>query len=390
MKILLAPDSYKGSLTAVQVANALEEGIKRFLPDSEVVKVPMADGGEGTVEALVTATGGRIVPCRVTGPLGGPVDAFFGILGDGCTGVLEMAAASGLPLVPVEKRNPMVTTTYGTGELMVRAIEYGCRKLIIGIGGSATNDGGMGMAQALGVRFLDSDGRELGYGGGQLLQLHRIDAGNQYPGISQVDIQVACDVNNLLCGPKGAAAVYGPQKGATEDMVTRLDRGLARLAEVIVRDMGKDILELPGAGAAGGLGGGLVAFAGAVLRSGVEIVMEAVKLEQLVRDTDLVITGEGRTDAQTAYGKAPVGVARVAKKYEKPVICISGSLGAGAERVYKYGIDALASILVEPMTVEEAMARGKELLVKAGDGIARLIMAGVAINKRCVEKTGAN
>jgi glycerate kinase len=372
MKIIVAPDSFKGSLSAVEAANAVEKGIMNAAGDARVSKVPMADGGEGTVEALLASAGGNIEHVEVIGPLGEPVNSFYGILGDGRTGVVEMAAASGLPLVPAEKRNPMNTTSYGTGELIKKAVESGCTRIIAGIGGSATNDGGMGMLQALGVKFLDSSGRVLGYGAKELAKIHAIDCSGLYDGLRKVEIIVACDVTNPLCGPNGASYVFGPQKGATPEMAEQLDRGLENYAEKIHRFLGKDIRDLPGAGAAGGMGGGMVAFLGAVLKPGILIMTEAAGLEEKIRDADLVITGEGRTDFQTAYGKVPVGISRLAKKYGVPVICLSGGLGQGTEALYQEGITGLFSIADGPMSLEEAMKNTNGLLAKAAENLIRL------------------
>ena len=376
MKIVIAPDSFKGSLTALEAANAIEEGLKRFFPEAEIIKVPMADGGEGTVQSLVDATGGRIVKRIVTGPLGDKVEAQFGILGDGRTAVIEMASASGLPLVPPDKRNPMVTTTYGTGELIKAALDMGCRKFIIGIGGSATNDGGGGMAQALGVKLLDEEGNDIPFGGGGLLKLDRIDISTLDPRIAESEIVVACDVDNPLTGPRGAARVYSPQKGATPDMVEILDKALEHFAEVVKRDLGRDIKDVPGAGAAGGLGAGLMAFLNARLQLGVDIVIEATGLEGKVKGADLVITGEGGIDSQTIYGKTPIGVAKVAKKFGIPVLAVAGGISDDASVVYEHGIDGLMSIIPRPMTLDEAMAQGKKLLSDAAERIARLIAVG--------------
>lgn len=373
MKILIAPDSFKGSLTAGEAAAALERGLLRANPGFEIVKCPMADGGEGTVCSLIDAMGGRLVQRQVTGPLGEPVAAYFGIPGDGRTAVIEMAAASGLPLVPVKRRNPMVTTTYGTGELIRMALDEGCRNLIIGIGGSATNDGGVGMAQALGGSFRKADGQEIRAGGKHLHSIETIDLSGLDPRLKETQIQAACDVDNPLYGERGAAYVYGPQKGATPEMVRQLDQGLRRLAEVIHARLGIDVNAIPGAGAAGGLGAGLVAFLGASLRPGVEIVTEAVGLAERLQGVDLVITGEGRIDSQTAYGKTPVGVARAAKRQGIPVIAVAGSLGPGAEGVYQEGIDALFSLLTAPMTLEAAMERTADLLEQLGENIGRLV-----------------
>lgn len=381
MKIVIAPDSFKGSLTALEAANAIEEGLKRVFPGSEILKVPMADGGEGTVQSLVDATGGRIVKKLVTGPLGEKVEAQFGVLGDGRTAVIEMAAASGLPLVPPEKRNPMLTTTYGTGELIKAALEMGCRRFIIGIGGSATNDGGAGMAQALGAKLLDEEDSDIPFGGGGLLKLERIDISTLDPRIAESEIVVACDVDNPLTGPRGAARVYSPQKGATPEMVEILDRALERFARIVKRDLGKDIKDVPGAGAAGGLGAGLMAFLNARLQLGVDIVIEATELEEKVKGADLVITGEGGIDSQTVYGKTPIGVAKVAKKFDIPVIAIAGGISDDASVVYEHGIDALMSIIPRPMSLDEAMAQGAKLLADAAERVARSLVLGFKLNR---------
>ncbi|HLO65705.1 MAG TPA: glycerate kinase [Holophaga sp.] len=379
MRIVVAPDSYKGSISALGVARAMERGILAVFPDAEVLKVPIADGGEGTVEALVTATGGVLRTDSVTGPLGEPVEAGWGVLGDGATAVIEMAAASGLPLVPRDRRDPRVTTTRGTGELLRLALDRGLRRFVVGIGGSATNDGGTGFARALGARFLDRDGRDLPEGGGALASLDRIDLSGLDPRLAEASILVACDVDNPLCGPRGASAVYGPQKGATPEMVEALDGALSVLARVAARDTGRDVALRPGAGAAGGLGAGLMWFTPASLRPGVEIVLEATGFEALVRDAALVITGEGRTDAQTAMGKAPVGVAAVARAHGVPVVCLSGGLGDGAGEVLAKGIGALASIVPGPMALEDCVAQGGSLLEAAAERVCRLIRIGMGL-----------
>jgi glycerate kinase len=373
MRFVIAPDSFKGSASAREVAQAIAEGLKAALPDAVCDLVPMADGGEGTVDALVAATGGRIVSVRVTGPLGEPVDSFFGILGDGETAVIEMAAAAGLHLVPPEKRNPMVTTTYGVGELMRAALDAGCRRLIIGIGGSATNDGGAGMAQALGVRLLDEQGNEIGFGGGALERLARLDLSDFDRRVWDAEILVACDVTNPLTGPNGASAVYGPQKGATPEMVRQLDANLRHYAAVLQRDLGVEVETVAGAGAAGGLGAGLLAFCRAQLRRGVELVIHAVRLPERVQKADLVITGEGCLDFQTGFGKVPHGVAQVAKRYGKSVIALVGQLGEGAERCRQWGIDACFPILSKPMSEQEAMANAIPLLRRAAEELGWLL-----------------
>lgn len=372
MKIVIAPDSFKGCLTALEVADAIEKGIRRVMPEAQIVKVPMADGGEGTVQALVDATGGQIIAQNVCDPLGNQIEANFGILGDGKTAVIEMAAASGLPLVPMDKRNPMITTTYGTGELIRAALDRGCGKLIVGIGGSATVDGGAGMAQALGVRLLDNGGHDIPRGGGGLEHLDHIDISQLDSRIAKTDTMVACDVDNPLVGPRGGPAVYGPQKGAIPEMVRKLDEYLDRYAHIIKRDLGVDVKEVPGAGAAGGLGAGLMAFLNAQLRSGVSIVIEASGLEKCLQGADIVITGEGRIDRQTIYGKTPIGVARAAKKFGLPVIGIAGGIDDGASVVYENGIDALMSIISQPMSLETAIEHARELLADAAERAIRL------------------
>jgi glycerate kinase len=341
--------------------------------------VPIADGGEGTVEALVAATGGRLEHAAVKGPLGEPVRAAWGVLGDGQTAVIEMAAASGLPLIPRDRRDPRVATTFGTGELVRAALDAGLTRIIVGIGGSATNDGGTGMARALGVRFLDAAGVELPAGGAALARLHRIDLSGLDSRLATLDLLVACDVDNPLTGPRGASAVYGPQKGATPEVVRELDLALSRFAEVAKEATGRDVAERPGAGAAGGLGAGLLYFTPARLRPGVAIVLEAVGFAALVQGAALVITGEGRTDFQTAMGKAPVGLAAVAKAHGVPVVCLAGGLGKGADDVLLKGIDALASVPPQPMSLEEAMARGPELIEAATARVCRLLRLGAVL-----------
>ncbi|WLT30544.1 glycerate kinase [Geothrix sp. PMB-07] len=377
MRIIVAPDSFKGSVSALGVAEAMERGILAVFADAEVVKVPIADGGEGTVEALVAATGGRLMHTEVRGPLGEPVRAHWGISGDGTTAFIEMASASGLPLVPKESRDPRITSTYGTGQLMKAAMDAGLARLVVGIGGSATNDGGTGMARALGARFLDAEGRDLPEGGAALARLARIDVSGLDPRLQEASILVACDVDNPLCGPRGASAVYGPQKGATPEMVAELDAALAVFARVAAAATYREVALRPGAGAAGGLGAGLLFFTAAKLRPGVSIVLETTGFDALLQAADLVMTGEGRTDAQTAMGKAPVGVAEVAKHYGVPVICLSGGLGDGADEVLAQGIDALASVVPRPMALEACMAQGSALVEAAASRVCRLLKVGM-------------
>ncbi|EGA64746.1 glycerate kinase [Vibrio brasiliensis] len=346
MKVVIAPDSYKESLTAMEVATAIESGFKEIMPDAEYIKLPMADGGEGTVQSLVDATGGDIVTVEVTGPLGQPVEGFYGLLGDGSTAVIEMAAASGLHLVEPNERNPLLTTTYGTGELIKAALDRGVDHIIIGIGGSSTNDGGVGMAQALGAKLVDANGVDLPFGGGALADLVSIDLSGLDSRLETVQLEVACDVDNPLCGPKGASHIFGPQKGATPEMVTELDANLAHYAEVIRQTNGKEVINQAGAGAAGGLGAALLGLFDATLRPGISIVMDAVNLAEVVKDADLVITGEGRIDSQTIHGKTPIGVARTAKLYNLPVIGIAGSTAQDCRVVHDHGLDAVYSVVL--------------------------------------------
>jgi glycerate kinase len=363
--VVVAPDSFKGSLSAIQAAAAMERGVLTAWPDARVVKVPIADGGEGTVEALVEATSGRFETRTVRGPLGRPVDARWGVLGDGMTAVVEMAAASGLTLVPVGRRDPRVASTFGTGQLIRAALDAGFRHVVVGIGGSATNDGGSGMAKALGVRFLDGRGEPLPEGGAALSRVASIDLSGVDPRLAETEILVACDVDNPLTGPRGASAVYGPQKGATPAVVQELDLALERFAQVACAATGRDVSRYPGAGAAGGLGAGLLFFTPARLVPGVDLVLDSARFDDVVRGASLVVTGEGRTDQQTAMGKAPVGVARVAQRHGVPVLLVSGSLGPGAEEVLALGISRIVAAAPPGMPVEEAMARAAELLEAA-------------------------
>ncbi len=372
MKILVASDSFKGSLSSIRVGEAVTEGIQRVFPEASIRTIPIADGGEGTVEALVTASGGRYLQKIVSSPLGEPIEAVMGMLPDD-TAVIEMAAASGLPLVPQNKRNPLITSTRGTGELIKAALDEGAKKILIGIGGSATNDGGAGLAQALGVKLLDSSGNELPPGGASLADLAIVDMSNIDTRLNDVLITVICDVDNPLCGPRGASAVYGPQKGATPDMVRYLDDCLKHFAQVIQGQLGMDIVNIPGAGAAGGLGGGLLAFTRAQLKSGTEAVLDTIRFDDLLEDYDLIITGEGRIDAQSAYGKVPKGVGTRAKKHGKPVIAIVGSVGEGAEVMHEHGINAIVPIVNRPMTLEEAVADAYELIVQTSERVSRVL-----------------
>lgn len=372
MKIVIAPDSYKESLSAMDVAIAIEQGFKQILPDAEYIKLPMADGGEGTVQSLVDATDGDIIEHTVTGPLGEKVTGFYGLLGGGKTAIIEMAAASGLHLVEPAKRNPLITTTLGTGELINAVLDKGVEHIIVGIGGSATNDGGLGMAQALGIRLLDKAGEPLGFGGGELAKLHTIDMSSLDPRLAQVRLEVACDVDNPLCGPKGASQVFAPQKGATPEMVEQLDSNLAHYAAIIYAQLGQDVLDRAGAGAAGGLGAALIGLLNAELRPGIDIVMDAVNLTDVVADADLVITGEGRIDSQTIHGKTPIGVARAAKKHFVPVIAISGCLSQDCAVVHEHGIDAVFAVVNRAVDLPTAMTEAAENIELTARNVAAM------------------
>ena len=376
MKIVIAPDSYKESLSASEVAQAIEKGFREIFPDAQYVSLPVADGGEGTVEAMIAATQGKEHFAWVTGPLGERVKACWGVSGDGVTAFIEMAAASGLGLVPPDKRNPLITTSRGTGELILQALEHGAERIIIGIGGSATNDGGAGMMQALGARLCDAEGQEIGHGGGSLSRLSRIDLSAIDPRLRDRMIHVACDVTNPLVGERGASRIFGPQKGATEAMIVELDRNLAHYADVIKASLQVDVKSIPGAGAAGGMGAALYAFCGAQLRPGIEIVTDALQLAERVADADLVITGEGRIDSQTIHGKVPVGVARVAKRFNVPVIGIAGSLTADVGVVHQHGLDAVFSVLYTICTLDEALANAAANLRMTARNVAAVLQMG--------------
>ena len=378
MRILIAPQALKGSLTAGETAHAIATGVQAATPDATVTELPIADGGEGTVEAMVAATDGKIIPVRVTGPLGEPVDAFFGMLGGSLQGtaVIEMAAASGLPLVPLERRDPRITTTRGTGELIRHALDLGCRRLLIGIGGSATNDGGAGMVQALGAHLLDEQGQELPPGGAALAQLAHIVYDTLDPRLHNMAVQVACDVDNPLCGPHGASAIYGPQKGATPAMVSELDNALRHYATIVKRDLGVDVLDLPGAGAAGGLGAGLVAFLNAELLPGSMMVLDALHFDTYLATADLLITAEGHLDIQTLHGKSVGTVASAAKARGVPVIVIVGGVDHDEQALYDLGITAIVPLPTHPMTLTEAMTSASSLVSRAAERTLRLIAIG--------------
>ena len=376
MKVVIAPQSFKGSISALDAAKAMEEGVRRVLPDIETVLVPVADGGDGTLETLVEATNGEIRSATVTGPIGKPVKAEWGALGDGETAMIEMARTSGLALLSLDERDPLRATTYGLGEVIREALDAGFRSFIVGIGGSATNDAGAGMAQALGVQLLDEAGNDLSPGGAALADLHRIDVSGLDDRAIEAQFSVACDVSNPLTGPEGASAVYGPQKGATPEIVAQLDVALKNFARVVERDIGTSINDVPGSGAAGGLGGGMMAFLDGSLRAGVDIVLDQVGLDEKLAGADLVITGEGQTDFQTVYNKAPIGVAWRARERGIPVVAVSGSLGQGFKDVHVEGIDAVASIVCAPMSLEEASTRAGELIAEAVAEAMRFIKVG--------------
>lgn len=376
MNILIAPDSFKESLSALQVAQAIAAGLREVLPEARCRLLPMADGGEGTVQALVDATGGTLRAVTVTGPTGRRIDARYGLAADRGLAVIEMAAASGLEGVPPAERDPRTATSFGTGELIADALDAGARRFVIGLGGSATNDGGAGMLQALGVRFVDADGHDLAPGGAALARLHRIDVGGLDARIAQCRIDVACDVTNPLLGPQGASAVFGPQKGATPAMVDELDGCLQRLAEVLHRDLGQDVADVPGTGAAGGMGAALLAVLGARLRPGSEVVADALGLDAAVREADLVITGEGRTDGQTIRGKAPIGVARAAARHGVPVIGLSGALTPESSAVHDHGIAAVFSAVRSVCTMEEALRDAAANLQATARNIAMALRLG--------------
>jgi glycerate kinase len=380
MRIILAPQALKGSLDAAAVGAAMAEGVCIALPDAEVMIIPVADGGEGTVRSLVAATGGQLLHTRVTGPLGEQVEAEWGLLGadsaesDEKTTVIEMAAAAGLPLVPLERRDPRITTTYGVGELLRAALDAGCTRILIGIGGSATNDGGAGMARALGARLLDADGNEPPPGGAALAGLARIDVSGLDARLTQTAVGIASDVTNPLTGPEGASAVYGPQKGATPEMVSELDAALAHYADILRRDLGADVANIPGAGAAGGLGAGLLAFARAELVPGARLVFEALHFDERVAGADLIFTAEGRLDAQTAYGKAVGAVAAAGQRQGVPVVALAGAVAMDDAALRALGLSAALPLADGPLTLEESMARAADLTRDATLRALRLIL----------------
>jgi glycerate kinase len=372
MKIVIAPDSFKGSLTALQAAEAMQEGIRRVDKSIETILVPIADGGEGTVQSLLNVSGGSIIELTVNDPLCRKIKSFYGITGDGKTAVIEMAAASGLTLLTPEERNPLHTSTYGFGELIRDALSRGCTDFILGLGGSATNDAGCGMASALGIRFLDIQGNLTGTTGGELSEIVSIDISHMDPRIRKAKFTAACDVVNPLCGKSGAAAVYARQKGADDGDILVLDNNLSHFADVVRDQLGSDIRDIPGAGAAGGLGGGVMAFLNAELESGFEIINRQTNLSSLMKDADLVMTGEGRIDDQTALGKAPFGVAQIASRMGIPVIAIAGILGENYQSLFKKGFDEIYSIICKPISVTEAMTNAYELVAATAENAIKL------------------
>jgi glycerate 2-kinase len=373
MRIVIAPDSFKECLSATQVAFAISEGIKRIVPDAEINCIPVADGGEGTVDALVTATLGRIVPTSSVDALNRPIQSFYGILGDGKTAVIEMAAASGLELIAPEERNPIVSSTFGTGLLLKAAMEADFTELILGIGGSATNDGGAGMAQALGFKLLDKNDKQIGPGGGSLGELQKIDSSNIHPLLRKVKITIASDVQNPLLGLSGATHIYGPQKGATPEMIEILEKNMAHFARVLTQEFGVDYSNLPGAGAAGGLGAGLMAFCKAELIPGFTLISKLTNLEEKIKNASLVFTAEGKIDQQTAFGKTISGVAQLGKKYQVPVIALAGSVEDGLENLYKQGLTSAFAIANRPMSLEESKANADQFIAATSEQVIRLI-----------------
>ena len=377
MKFVAAPNPFKGTLGAPEAAVAMARGIRQVFPEAQVVEVPVADGGEGTVEALVAAHRGELASLRVEGPLGDPVEAAFGLIEGGRTAVVELAASSGLPLLEPGRRDPRRTSTFGFGELLQEARSRGARRIIAGIGGSATNDGGAGMAQALGYRLLDEEERDLPRGGAALLRLARIDASGVDSAWKQVEVQVACDVTNPLTGPEGATRVYGPQKGATEEMMDELDRALGRLASIVEKDLGVAVADIPGAGAAGGAGAGLVAFLGAQLTRGAPLIVEAAGFDAALEGAVAVFTGEGRIDGQTAYGKGPMEVANRARSVNVPAVILAGSLGEGWEKVLENGAAAVLPIAEGPSSLEQMERESAVLVERAAARACRLIAVGL-------------
>ncbi len=373
MRIVIAPDSFKECLSATSVAAAISAGIKKVDPEAEMVCIPVADGGEGTVEAIVSATNGKIKETPSVDALNRPIRSFYGILGDGKTAVIEMAAASGIELITPEERNPLITSTYGTGLLLKAAMDDGFKNIILAIGGSATNDGGAGMAQALGFDLQDKNGEPIGLGGGSLADLYSIDSSHVHPLLSTVKITIACDVRNPLLGTSGATFVYGPQKGATPPMLDILEENMAHFATILQQKFGTNFAEIPGSGAAGGLGAGLLAFCKAQLISGFDLINQLTRLEDQISRADLVFTAEGRIDSQTAFGKTISGVAQLGKKYQVPVIALAGKIEDDLTRLYSQGITAVFAIGDRPMSLDESKERAAELLAGTVEQLMRIL-----------------
>ena len=373
MRIVIAPDSFKECLSATQVAFAISEGIRKTVPEAEIICIPIADGGEGTVEALVTATDGKIIQVASVDALNRQIQSFYGILGDGKTAIIEMAAASGIELIAPEERNPMITSTYGTGLIIKAAMESGFTEIILGIGGSATNDGGAGMAQALGFRLLDKINNPIDFGGGSIGELHKIDRSNVHPLLRKVKITVASDVQNPLLGPSGATHIYGPQKGATPEMVEILEKNMAHYAKVLYQEFGIDNSNIPGSGAAGGLGAGLMAFCKAEMLAGFNLISKLTNMEEYIQNASLIFTAEGKIDSQTAFGKTISGVAQLGKKYQVPVIAFAGIVEGDLKNLYEQGLTSAFAIANRPMSMEESKANAEQLLVSASKQIMRLI-----------------
>ncbi len=373
MQIVIAPDSFKECLTATQVALAISEGIKRVVPNAGITFIPMADGGEGSVEALVTATGGKIIQVPSIDALNRPIQSFYGILGDGKTAVIEMAAASGIELLKPEERNPFITSTFGTGLLIKAALDAGFTQIIIGIGGSATNDGGAGMAQALGFELQDKNNNPIGLGGGSLGEIQTIESSNSHPMLQKTKITVACDVRNPLLGTSGATNVYGPQKGATPEMLKTLEKNMEHFSRILQQELKINVSEISGAGAAGGLGAGLMAFCKAEMVSGFDLISELTNLEKYIGQASLVFAAEGKIDSQTAFGKTVSGVARLAKKYKVPAIALAGIVSDDLTKLYEQGITSVFAIGDRPMSLDESKARASELLANTAEQIMRMV-----------------
>lgn len=380
MNILIAPDSFKESLSATEVCRFIESGIKNTLFNTNIISIPLSDGGEGFVKSIIDATKGRLIKVKAHDPLMRPIDAEYGILGDNETAIIEMSKVSGLELLSSKEKNPWITTTYGTGELISDALNKDCKKLIIGIGGSATNDGGAGMIEALGGKLLTADGEQIDKGGGGLQKLATIDLANLDKRLSKCQVVVACDVSNPLLGKNGASFVFAGQKGANSGMIKLLEENLSHYANIIKQEIGKDISDVPGAGAAGGIGAGLMAFLNAELKPGFDIISNILNLDKYVKQADLIFTAEGKVDFQTQFGKTPFGVAQIAKKYNKPVICLAGSIGEGAEVLYNKGISSIFSIISKPMSLDKAIANTSLLLEETAERVMRLYL----INKTLI------